>query len=325
MEIGLGHLIDDELTAHTEESRRFNQAAEQRGRPDLSSFDGLMQTRADHAMRPSEGLSRTVERLAEIGGRQVPVRIIAPQNAVARALYLDIAGGGFFLGLAARGDIRNAQLADALGVTVVSVDYRLAPESPWPAAPDDCETAALWVLEHGEALFGTSRLFVGGASAGSNLALTTLLRLRQRGHGERVGGVVLQFGAYDLSGQTPGGRLYADEYFIEAYVGHIADRTNPDISPLFADLSDLPPALVIVGALDILLEDNLAMAARLSGAGGEVDVRVFPESTHGFTSSPTKMADAAWDVIESWVADKLPQQWVAVAQVGVTFGLPPSE
>ncbi len=116
---------------------------------------------------------------------------------------------------------------------------------------------------------------------------------------------MLQFGAYDLSGQTPSGRLYADEYFIQAYAGHVTDRTNPDISPLFADLGGMPPALIIVGALDILLEDSLAMAARLSAAGGHVDVRVFPESPHGFTSHPTPMATAAWAAIASWADDRL--------------------
>lgn len=141
---------------------------------------------------------------------------------------------------------------------------------------------------------------MAGASAGANLALATFQRLRERGHADRMAGVVLQFGAYDLSGQTPGGRLYADEYFIQAYAGHVTDRSNPDASPIFADLGGMPPALVIVGALDILLEDNLAMAARLSAAGSHVDVRVFPESPHGFTSHPTSMATAAWADIASW-------------------------
>jgi acetyl esterase len=305
MEFGLRHLIDDDLTAYVEESRRFNEAARARQQPDLTGIDGVRQTRAASGMQPSGAPTRTMERLAEVEDRHVPVRITPPGNGTSRAVYLDIPGGGFFLGLAPRGDVRNAQLADTLGVTVVSVDYRLAPEDPWPAAPDDCETAALWVLEHGEDLFGTSRFVMGGASAGSNLALTTFLRLRERGQVGQFSGVVLQFGAYDLSGQTPGGRLYADEYFIEAYVGHVSDRTHPDISPLFGDLSDLPPALVIVGASDILLEDNFAMAARLSSAGGEVDLRVFPESPHGFTSHPTSMAAAAWSALESWVAERL--------------------
>jgi acetyl esterase len=134
-----------------------------------------------------------------------------------------------------------------LGVAVVSVDYRLAPEHPWPAAPDDCETAAVWLLEQAEAMFGTTRLTIGGASAGANLAVTTLVRLRDRGLVTPFVGAALQFGAYDLSGQSPGGRAIAEEFFIKAYAGNVADRTNPDISPLFGDLDGLPPALLVVG------------------------------------------------------------------------------
>ena len=88
----------------------------------------------------------------------------------------------------------------------------------------------------------------------------------------------------------------------------MADRTNPDISPLYGDLRGLPPTLLIVGALDILLEDSLAMAARLSAAGNEVAVRVYPESTHGFTSFPTAMASAALSGANSWMTDRLDEQ-----------------
>ena len=83
---------------------------------------------------------------------------------------------------------------------MVSVDYRLAPEHPWPAAPDDCETAALWLLDEAEALFGATRLAIGGASAGATLAMTTLLRLRDRGVAKPFVGAALQAGTYDLSG-----------------------------------------------------------------------------------------------------------------------------
>ena len=100
-------------------------------------------------------------------------------------------------------DSRNVLLADTAGIAVVSVDYRLAPEHPWPAAPDDCETAALWLAGQAEDSFGTDRLMIGGASAGATLAVTTLLRLRDRGHLQPFAGAVLQFGAYDLSGLPP--------------------------------------------------------------------------------------------------------------------------
>lgn len=307
MELGLSYLIDKGSAAHVEESRTFNAAAEaaagDQPQPDPATPAGLHEARSMLTSRPPD--PRAVERIVHAGGRQVPVRIITPRQGQARAACLEIHGGGFYLGAAARSDARNALLADALGMAVVSADYRLAPEYPWPAAPDDCETAAVWLAEQAEAEFGTARLMIGGASAGATLAMTTLLRLRDRGQVQPFAGAVLQFGAYDLSGQSPSGRMYADQWFIQAYAGHVADRTNPDVSPLYGDLRGLPPTLLVVGAQDVLLEDSLAMAARLSAAGNEVDLRLFPESPHGFTSFPTAMATAALGSIESWLTARL--------------------
>jgi acetyl esterase/lipase len=310
MEIGLTHLLDSGSLAHLEDSRAFNavmQAAAGDAAPaDPATPGGLRAARSQLSTRPPS--PRAVESIADFGGREVPVRIITPEQGHARAAYLQIHGGGFYMGSAARSDTRNAALADAVGVAVVSVDYRLAPEHRWPAAPDDCETAALWLIEEAEGMFGSSRLMIGGASAGANLAAATLLRLRDQGQVQPFIGAVLQFGAFDLSGQSPSGRIYADEWFIQAYAGHVADRTNPDISPLYGDLHGLPPALLVVGTLDILLEDSLAMAARLSAAGNEVDLRVYPESPHAFTSLPTGMATAAINGIEAWLAGRLDEQ-----------------
>jgi acetyl esterase/lipase len=320
MRVGLESLIDAELAAYVEECRQFNAAAAAaKGTdpgPDPSTPDGLRQARAGLTPRPTPPGPPAVELLAEAAGRQVPVRILTPQSGAARGVFLDIHGGGFYMGWAARSDARNRHLADTLGIAVVSVDYRLAPEHPWPAAPDDCETAALWLLEEAEPRFGTTRLAIGGASAGANLAMTTLMRLRDLGLVEPFVGAALQFGAFDLSGQTPAGRVVADEFFVEAYVGHVADRTDPDISPFYGDLRGLPPALFVVGTLDVLLEDSLVMAARLSAAGGEVDLRVYPESPHGFTSFPTAMAAAALRDIESWLDTCLLGGGGAEAEVG---------
>lgn len=307
MEVGLTHLIDQASAPYVEESRAFDAAeraaAGNRPRPDPATPAGLHAARNQLTSRPPD--PRAVERTVGAAGHKVPVRIITPRAGPARAVHLQIHGGGFTMDSASRSDAGNVLLADALGVAVVSVDYRLAPEHPWPAAPDDCEAAALWLVEEAAGSFGTGRLTIGGSSAGANLAVATLLRLRDRGRLQPFAGAVLEFGAYDLSGRSPGGRVYADEWFIRAYAGHVADRTNPDISPLYGDLRGLPPSLVVVGADDILLEDSLAMAARLSAAGGEVDLRVYPAAPHGFTSLPTAMAGVALDGIYAWLADRL--------------------
>jgi acetyl esterase len=307
MNIGLRSLMDEGSVAHVDESRAFSVAKQAAGgQQGPTNCDELIEARRRLPARPGD--SRAVLDTARVGDDEVPVRVTRPSSGPSRATYLDIHGGGFFLDSAARSDVRNARLADALGVTVVSVEYRLAPEHRWPAAPNDCETAALWIVEEGRQMFGAQRFCIGGASAGATLAMTTLLRLRDRDLVGPCAGAVLLFGSYDLSGQSPGGRLYADEWFIEAYVGHVQDRTTPDISPLYGDLCGLPPTLLLVGTLDVLLEDNLAMAARLSAAGNDVDLRVFPESMHGFTSHPTPMATVALEGVETWLAGRLDER-----------------
>jgi acetyl esterase len=309
MRIGLEQLIDGRLEGFVGEAREFSANAgkmkEGRPTPDPRTAAGLEAHRTGLSKRPEPEGPPAVEMIVEAGGRQVPVRVTLPRHGEPRGVYIEIHGGGFYMSWAARSDYRNRSTADAAQVAVVSVDYRLAPEHPWPAAPDDCETAALWVLEQAEERFGTSRLSIGGGSAGANLAMTTLLRLRDKGLAESFVAAVLHYGAYDLSGRTAGGRLYADEPFIDLYVGEVEDRTDPDISPIFGDLRGLPPALLVVGTEDILLEDTLAMTARMAAAGGEVDLRVYPESPHGFLSFPIAMAAAANEEIESWLAERL--------------------
>ena len=173
--------------------------------------------------------------MARAGTDQVPVRATSPSSGGSRATYIDIHGGGFYMGSAARSDAGNARLADALGVTVVSVEYRLAPEYPWPAAPDDCETAALWLIEEGRqgvrhgADIGRWRL--GRSHAGHDNAASAA------GPGPcptRWSAPCCSSARYDLSGQSPGGRLYADEWFIQAYAGHVKIGLIPTCRPFTA-------------------------------------------------------------------------------------------
>jgi acetyl esterase len=290
-----------------EDAREFYAATgmkEAMAEPGPSTAEEMREIRAGLPERPAGAGPPAVEAIAEADGRRVPVRILEPPGGEPRGVLIDIHGGGFFMGRAARGDARNRLLSDALGIAVVSIDYRLAPEDPYPAGLDDCETAALWLLENARERFGTSRLAICGASSGGNFAMATLLRLRDKGLVEPFVGALFSYGAFDLSGRTPGGRRLGEEFLVEAYAGGVADRTDPDVSPIFGDLTGLPPSLIVVGTDDILFEDNLHMAIRLAAAGGDVDLRAYPESPHGFSSFPTAIARAAWEDIESWLAER---------------------
>lgn len=301
MKLGLPQIIDPRLTPLVDATRAlYEQRGMGRGPTNWSELKSMR----ERSKSPAPSNPRAIVELVGNGHRTVPVRIHLPTSSSPTGAFLDIHGGGFYMGSAAASDVRNRELADTLGIAVVSVDYRLAPENPWPAAPDDCETAALWLAKHAAERFGAQRLAIGGFSAGATLAMTTLIRLRDRGIAA-FNAAVLQFGTYDLSGQTPSGRLIADEYFIETYAGLAPDRTHPDISPIYADLTHLPPLLMVVGEGDVLLRDNLAMAALLSAASIDVDLRVYPAAPHGFTGHATPIAEAALDDLHDWLHNQI--------------------
>jgi acetyl esterase/lipase len=213
-------------------------------------------------------------------------------------VYLHLHGGGWTLGAADQQDALLDFIAQELGVAVVSVGYRLAPEDRYPAGPDDCEAAAAWLVEQAHSEFGSDRLLIGGESAGAHLSAVTLLRMRDRhGAADRFLGANLVFGLYDF-GLTPSVRRWGErnlvlstpviEWFTDCFLGDMPpeQRRGPDISPLHADLSDLPPAFFTVGELDPLLDDSLFMAARWHAAGNHAEIVICPESVHGFIAFP---------------------------------------
>jgi acetyl esterase len=212
------------------------------------------------------------------------------------------AGGGWVLGGADMQDPKLERIADNTGLAVVSVDYRLAPEHPYPAGPDDCEAAALWLARNAKAEFGADVLTIGGESAGGHLAAITLLRLRDRHGFTGFSGANLVYGAYDLS-LTPSQRLFGNErlvlrtidfvQFVNAFLPTVTDRRQPDISPLYAPLHHMPPALFTVGTADALLDDTLFMYARWLAAGNAAELAIYPGGAHGFTLFPSALADQA--------------------------------
>jgi acetyl esterase/lipase len=311
-------LHDPALAEHRQEAAKFADAFEEltanRPPPDFTTPEGLAAARDISSYNFDAGSASDLpitpqDRVVRAGDADVSVRVFRPEGA-ARAVYLDIHGGGFYLGTASMGDIRNARCAETLGVAVVSVEYRLAPEHPWPAGPDDCETAARWLLEHAADEFGADRLLIGGASAGANLAVATLLRVRDKHDAvDRFVGANLLYGPYDLSNYSPSGRIHEQPsaVFRPQYMGHVPReaRTNPDISPLYADLHDMPSALFSVGTRDGLFEDSVAMAARWAAAGNECELDVYPDAPHGFDAFPMRMADIARDRTLRYLGSRL--------------------
>jgi len=229
----------------------------------------------------------------------IPLRIFVPDKTA--GVYLHIHGGGFMLGRADQQDEFLAQISRACQVVVVSVDYRLAPEHPYPAAPDDCEAVALWLARDSFKEFGCNRLLIGGESAGANLSVATLLRMRDRHDFRGFSGAVLTYGGYDMS-MTPSVRHWGERYLIlttkiiEWFHGNYVPaekRTDPDVSPLYADLSELPPALFTIGTLDPLLDDSLFMHMRWLAAGNKAELAVYPGGIHVFNFFPIKLAEKA--------------------------------
>lgn len=240
-----------------------------------------------------------VERKIPGPSGEVRLRCFFPERV--DGVYLHFHGGGWVLGAADQQDPRLESIANGCNVAVVSVEYRLAPEHPYPAGPNDCEAAALWLAKNAAAEFGTDRLVVAGESAGAHLAVVSLLRLRDR-HGLRAFAAAnLGYGVFDLRA-TPSLRNWGERnlilntpvmaWFFDHFVPP-EKRDDPDVSPLCADLSGMPQALFTVGTMDPLLDDSLFMHARWVAAGNEAELAVYPGGVHGFTGFPTEMARRA--------------------------------
>jgi acetyl esterase/lipase len=249
------------------------------------------------------------------GGRDevlagVDCRVFDPAGDERAGTYLNIHGGAMMWGSPRMNDTANGEIAKRLGVRVVSPDYRLAPEHPHPAGSDDCLAAAKWVLDH-----EPGPIAIGGESAGGYFSALTLLRIRDELDAiDRITGANLVFGVFDLGG-TPSNRgarptdlpemLEGNtDYVLEGFLpGRTReDARDPSISPLYAELWNMPPALFTIGLADRLLDDSLFMAARWQAYGCAAELAVYPDCVHGFTFFPIELARRANERIDQFLA-----------------------
>jgi acetyl esterase/lipase len=241
----------------------------------------IEQQRADMALgaEPCSPSAR-VDRIAD-----VPVRILEPHEPI--GTYLHIHGGGWTMGSSAFQDQRLWRIANEASVRVVSVEYRLAPEHPFPACVDDCLAVA--------AELAGENVVIGGESAGAHLSALVLTRLKSG-----FVGANLVYGCYDL-GMSEWARAWGDRRVIlstpivrwhtdQLLPGLDADaRRDPSVSPLYAEPSGMPPALLTVGTDDPLYHDSVDLAARWP----EVELDIYPGGFHAFDLFPIRMGEIA--------------------------------
>lgn len=234
---------------------------------------------------------------------EIPIRVYRPDAVGPLPTIVFAHGGGFVFCDLDSHDGLCRRLADKMPAVVVSVDYRRAPEHRWPTAAQDMFLATCWAVRNARTLGGDpARLLVCGDSAGGNLAAVTALMARDMG-GPALAGQILIYPVLDADFGTQSYRQYANGYYNtrgamqwywDQYVPNRAMRTHPYAAPLRADLSGLPPAVVVTARYDPPCSEGEAYAAALREAAVPVRYRRYDNAIHGFMTMPTvELAGAA--------------------------------
>lgn len=305
-----------------EEARRLNRAL--RFSPRFRATGGLAKFLIQTSIRLGQTVSPhgvagvvTQDRRVTWRGQTFGLRILTVPGVPARGVFLDYHGGGWSIGNAAMDDRINARIAKDCGLAVVSVDYGLMPEVKLPAILAQCAAAADWTFTHAEQEFSADAVVIGGDSAGGHLAACTVLALRAgRPDFARLRGAVLFYGVYDLA-SSPSVRDAARDALVlhgpsmRRGLAQLApDRDeaglrDPAISPLYADLAGLPPALLLCGVLDPLIDDTTRMAERWQRANGNAELIIAPEAPHAFNRFPTRIAARANALVREWITARM--------------------
>jgi monoterpene epsilon-lactone hydrolase len=248
----------------------------------------------------------------EVDAGGVPAVWILPETVTRDRVVQYLHGGGYMIGSARAHSRFTAHLASAVGCVALSVDYRLAPEHPFPAQLEDSVACYQWLLDQG---IEPQHVAIAGDSAGGALTLSTLLKLRDDGVPIPAAGVALSPWS-DMAGTAESFSRNADvdpgaftpevfKRFADAFLqGH--DATDPYASPLYGDFEDLPPLYIQAGADEMLVDDSSRVAERAAAAGVDVDVDLFPEMWHVFQLSVGTLpeADDAVARIGTWLRER---------------------
>ncbi len=238
------------------------------------------------------------------GGYRVPVRVYTPEfNVGTLPILVYLHGGGFIMGDLDSHDGACRRLAKGARCVVVAVDYRLAPEHPFPAAVEDAYAAFHWIREHAAAFGGSpERVAIGGDSAGGNLSLVTSLRSRDAGMPMPILQLLIYPGA-DMTGSCPSRKLRELEFYLTpqtmerfttSYVPRGHDLRDPEVSPLFAEsMRGLPRTRIVLAGFDPLRDEGLRVRERLEREGVDVVLTEEGALIHGFLTMGGVLPNAA--------------------------------
>jgi acetyl esterase/lipase len=216
-------------------------------------------------------------------------------------------------------------MAQTAQLAVVSIGYRLAPEHPYPAGPEDCYDAGDYLVSNAESRFGAPLLFLGGESAGAHLSLITFLHLRRSHPTFKFRALILHFGVYDLSSWLPSVVHFRRPIIIDLVImsryrqafipdAESRDMRDPMISPFYADWmhmgwsEGLPPALFTIGTEDPLVDDSVMMAVKWKMAGAEAVLKVYRGAPHGFVffdPKVLKVAEESYGHLKEFLLEKM--------------------
>jgi acetyl esterase len=264
---------------------------------------GVERLRALMPGRPAGPVHERRDALIDLPGRQVPVRIYRPSAHDGLPVLVFFHGGGWVIGSLDAYDQMCSEIALGGGCIVVSIDYRLAPEHPFPAPLEDAYLATAWVARRAADLGGDARrVAVGGDSAGANLAAVTCRLAAQLGGPALVFQLLIYPGfdpdstrpAVRENGSGPGLTQEASQWFWSQYLQDPDHRRSPFVNPLLApDLSGLPAALIVTAEFDLNRDDGEVYGELLRAAAVPAEVRRYPGVQHGFLTYTDVVARAA--------------------------------